>query len=565
MAGKFSMATIIVSDVKGLTAALASAKGGDIIKLGGGDYGDFSIKGKIFATDVTITSLSTTTPAEFHSLSVTGSQGINFVNINVDFQPTETTMNFSSAVKISGSTDISFVGGEIKGGPAVNGVPQTATELDKTGNVIGLPTGRGMTIENSKQITIEKVEIYDVHRGLVMSKSTDLVIKDNNIHDVRTSPIVGGGLSRVTIEGNHVHDATPFRWGSVDHADFIHIWTDPGSQTGASTDIRIVNNVIEQGEGEAILGIYLDDNLNKLGFSNVTISNNLIMNGNGQGIRLENVFDSQITNNTLLQTSGTFKDAPGIKITFGSHDLQVSGNFASYITPDAGSVGIKLDGNTIVQTATKLDANFYSASDLDAVDDLTPAAAHDYISKLVANWTSSTLVDQTLDLSKVTTLDSDVGIKVGAKLASGDMVIGGRGSDTLTGRAGHDTLVGGAGNDLLSGDGGHDALSGGLGADTFNFGGDYPTAGGVDTILDFSRLDGDKIKLHSIDANTSTTTNDAFRFIGTDAFHRVAGELRYVVENGQSVVMGDVNGDGSADFTIKVVGATTLTGSDFIL
>lgn len=559
------MATIIVSDVKGLTAALVSAKGGDIIKLGAGDYGDFTIKGKIFATDVTITSLSTTNPAEFHSLSVTGSQGINFVNINVDFQPTATTMNFSSAVKITGSTDISFIGGEIKGGPSVNGVAQTATELDKTGNVIGLPTGRGVTIENSKQITIENVEIYDVHRGLVMSKSTDLVIKNNNIHDVRTSPIVGGGLSRVTIEGNHVHDATPFRWGSVDHADFIHLWTDPDSQSGASTDIRIVNNVIEQGDGEAILGIYLDDNQNKLGFSNVTISNNLIMNGNGQGIRLENVFNSKITDNTLLQTSGTFKDAPGIKITFGSHDLQVSGNFASYITPDAGAVGVNLSGNAIVQSATKLNANFYSASDLDAVDDLTPQAAHDYIAKLVANWKPTEQGVQTIDLAKVSILDTDVGMKVGAKLATGDMVVGGRGADTITGRAGHDTLVGGAGDDMLSGDGGQDVLAGGAGADTFNFGADYASAGAADTILDFSRLEGDKIRLHSIDANVNTTANDAFKFIGTEAFHRVAGELRYVVENGQSLVMGDVNGDGSADFVIKVVGGNALTSADFVL
>lgn len=559
------MATIIVSNANGLNAALAAAKGGDTIKLAAGNYGDFIVKGKVFASDVTITSLSDTNPAQFHSLSITGSQGLNFVGLKVDFAPTETTMNFSSAVKISDSSDISFIGGEIKGGPSVNGVPQSATELDKTGNVIGLPTGRGLTIERSSNVTVEDTEIHHVHRGLVLSKSSDLTIKDNHIHDVRTSPIVGGGLNRVVIEGNHVHDSTPFRWGSVDHADFIHLWTDPDAQTGPSTDIRIVNNVIEQGKGEAILGIYLDDNQNKLGFSNVTISNNLIMNGNGQGLRLENVFDSVVTNNTLLQTSGSTKDAPGIKITFGSHDLVVSGNFASYITPDAGAVGVNIEGNSLVQMNTKFEANYYTTADIAAVDNLTPAAAHDYLAKLVANWTAPDVTTMVYDVSKVVTLSTEVGFKAGAKAAAGDVVVGGRGGDTLTGRAGHDTLVGGEGNDLLSGDGGHDALAGGKGADTFNFGGDYPTAGGTDTILDFSRLDGDKIKLHSIDANTNTAANDAFKFIGTEAFHNVAGELRYVVEGGNAMVYGDVNGDGVADFTIKVAGVGSLSSGDFIL
>jgi len=558
------MTTIIVSDAKSLTAALSTAKGGDIIKLAGGEYGDFSIKGKIFATDITIMSASKDKPAEFNTLTVSGSDGINFIDITVDFTPSATTLSFSSAVKISGSTDITFTGGRIEGGPAINGVTQDALELDKTGNVIGMPAGRGLTIENSKEITIENVDISQFHRGMVLSNSSDLVIKNNDIHNLRTSPIVGGGLNRVTIEGNHLSETQPFRWGSVDHADFIHIWTSD-SQTAPSTDIKIINNVIEQGDGEAILGIYLDDNANAMGFSNATISNNLIMNGNGQGLRLENVFNSKVTDNTLLQTSGASNDAPGIKITKGSHDLDVGGNFTAYVATDAGAVNLNLHDNAIVQSASKLDAGYYSLTDIDAVDDLAPAAAHDYISSLVSSWTATDNSETTFDVSKIVTQDTSVDLKVGASLASGDTVVGGRGNDTLTGRGGHDTLVGGAGNDFLSGAGGHDVLAGGTGADSFNLAGDYPTAGGYDTILDFSRLDGDKVRLHSIDANTNTTTNDVFKFIGVEGFHKVAGELRYSLENGNAIVQGDVNGDGVADFSVKLVGVGTLSASDFVL
>jgi len=43
------------------------------------------------------------------------------------------------------------------------------------------------------------------------------------------------------------------------------------------------------------------------------------------------------------------------------------------------------------------------------------------------------------------------------------------------------------------------------------------------------------------------------------------GELRYFQENGNTIVEGDVNGDGSADFQIEISGITSLQASDFIL
>jgi restriction endonuclease Mrr len=54
-------------------------------------------------------------------------------------------------------------------------------------------------------------------------------------------------------------------------------------------------------------------------------------------------------------------------------------------------------------------------------------------------------------------------------------------------------------------------------------------------------------------------------FIGTAAFSKTAGELRYQEIGGNTYVSGDTNGDGLADFLIRLAGSHALTSSDFVL
>jgi Ca2+-binding RTX toxin-like protein len=149
-----------------------------------------------------------------------------------------------------------------------------------------------------------------------------------------------------------------------------------------------------------------------------------------------------------------------------------------------------------------------------------------------------------------------------------DTLTGGDGNDILYGRAGNDILIGGAGNDQLEGDGGADTLTGGAGADTFIFRPTDFTDGAtksMDTITDFSRAEGDRISLSAIDANTRTTADDAFKFIGTDKFHNVAGELRFEHVDAGVYVYGDTNGDGVADMKIFLPGVSSVAAGDFYL
>ncbi|MCB1674598.1 MAG: hypothetical protein KDI00_08010, partial [Pseudomonadales bacterium] len=80
-------------------------------------------------------------------------------------------------------------------------------------------------------------------------------------------------------------------------------------------------------------------------------------------------------------------------------------------------------------------------------------------------------------------------------------------------------------------------------------------------VLDFSAARGDKLDVSKIDANSALAGNQNFSFIGQLEFGGHAGELRF----SQRLLQGDINGDGVADFEIKLVGVLELKQDDILL
>ena len=141
------------------------------------------------------------------------------------------------------------------------------------------------------------------------------------------------------------------------------------------------------------------------------------------------------------------------------------------------------------------------------------------------------------------------------------------GNDVLLGYAGRDDLNGGFGNDILVGGAAQDFMTGGAGADRFVFAdGDFfgLDLRGADRIRDFSQAEGDRIDLRGVDAVTGGE-DDGFAFVGNAAFSGTAGELRYEQIEGSTMIYGDTDGDGTADFAIRVLGTFDLQANDFIL
>ena len=140
----------------------------------------------------------------------------------------------------------------------------------------------------------------------------------------------------------------------------------------------------------------------------------------------------------------------------------------------------------------------------------------------------------------------------------------------ITGNAAANTIVGNDANNVLIGGLGADTLTGGAGADMFKFNASADSTVGLlhDLVLDFSSLDGDKIDLSVIDAQTNVVGNQAFNFIGNNfggdvVFTHQSGQL--IFDTGTETILGDVNGDGVADFAIELLGVNIMNGSDFIL
>ncbi|MCW3796686.1 hypothetical protein OMW55_02535 [Sphingomonas sp. BN140010] len=132
-------------------------------------------------------------------------------------------------------------------------------------------------------------------------------------------------------------------------------------------------------------------------------------------------------------------------------------------------------------------------------------------------------------------------------------------SNTLHGGAGNDVIIGGNGFDKLYGDGGND---------TFVFGAGTPTSGAkgglaVDVVFDFEQIGNDSLDFGTakvLSWETFGNINSAEKALGID----LDGSTKLDTKTFTTVVYGDSNGDGVADFAVALLGTKTVTKADFV-
>ena len=134
-------------------------------------------------------------------------------------------------------------------------------------------------------------------------------------------------------------------------------------------------------------------------------------------------------------------------------------------------------------------------------------------------------------------------VKIG--LDSADRLIGDNSKDLLVGLNGNDKLVGAGGADVLIGGGGKNRF-------VYTDINDSPAGKSEnDSIYGFGKKD--KINLRALDTDLS--------FIGADKFSGAAGDVRFK----KGLLELDLDGDGSADFSIALPGTKALKGSNLLL
>lgn len=353
-----------VSNTSELYEALDKVSAGDVVELAPGDYGDVDILNLSFSSEVVLTSADKDNPAVFNSINASNISNVTFDGLMFDFVPDENTLEWDSALKVTNSSQITVRNSTFEGGDAVAGIPSDSEPGSQgASGIMGEPIGRGMTIGWSSDIIIENNDVSHFTKGIVLNDVADLTVSQNEIHDLRSSPLTGSVNSNIIIEENYFHDFYPWSLGGQgDHGDYVHLWT-VADQDVPVSDITIRNNFFSEGDGESLLGIYLDDNTNDVGFENVLIEGNLIHLGDSQAIRLEDVNGGEVVRNSLLQSSGEANDAPGIGL-HDSSNLTISDNIMSsdisgISAEDMAAAGISESNNLIVQYDDPQGENYF--------------------------------------------------------------------------------------------------------------------------------------------------------------------------------------------------------------
>jgi Ca2+-binding RTX toxin-like protein len=228
----------------------------------------------------------------------------------------------------------------------------------------------------------------------------------------------------------------------------------------------------------------------------------------------------------------------------------------TYVVDDAGDVVIELAAggtDTIRVTAS----SYVMGAEVEIMQ---------FVGAGSFNGTGNAAVNTIIGGTSADTIDGAGGADTLRGGLGGDTLSGGLDNDKLYGEDGADILNGGDGNDTLYGGAGVDTLSGGAGRDVFviQVAADSGVgAGNRDLIIDWDAPD--VVDLRALDA-IAGGADDAFLYLGNNAFSAGGvGEVRWMLDGGNTIVQGDLDGNGTVDFEIQITGTQTLNNLDFLL
>jgi VCBS repeat-containing protein len=180
--------------------------------------------------------------------------------------------------------------------------------------------------------------------GIVANNDTGVQITNNNFSYLSKGGIEMGGSSNVNISNNNFTD---FESGAGIHPDAIQLYT--AGTTQSAHDITITGNDIERGSGNAIQGIFVQDEVGDLPYDNLTISNNVVLGGMWDSLYVNGATGNvKITNNYVASWAGLDTEGSG---------TAAAALVAPTITAFAGYIWLQnLTGATLTETGNTAQA-----------------------------------------------------------------------------------------------------------------------------------------------------------------------------------------------------------------
>jgi hypothetical protein len=291
---KVQAGTIAVDRPAEFADALAVAKGGDIIQLGGGEPYELVIKSREFEPAITITSDAVGEPATAARISLFDSRGVKVTKTNIR-PKAGTNRDKAQVLHIVRSRDVT-----ISENTAIGSASEYLTPANKDRAV-----GENFSlIRWSDGVTLEKNVISGFLHGIGVLETTNLRIIGNEITKLQGDGIRMGGVRGLEISDNRIHGFLGSDQ-SVNHSDMIQLWSTNADII--SGNIKIARNRLLSGDGPATQSIFMrneqaDQNPSAKGryYSNISIIDNLIHNGHLHGITVGETNGVTIRNNTLL-------------------------------------------------------------------------------------------------------------------------------------------------------------------------------------------------------------------------------------------------------------------------
>jgi Ca2+-binding RTX toxin-like protein len=408
-----------VSNGTELQSALSSAVGGDRIVLADANYGKVYITNRAYSSTVSIEAANPGSSAHLDGLFVSGSKNLNIVGLDIGRALNAGEPTYTQLSSVSNSTNIKLDGvhvhGSVDGNPANDGV--------------------GLTVTNVAGFSISDSRFEDLYRGIVLQKSSNATIQNNEITMIRSDGIISTANDGLAILGNHIGE---FRPNLGDHADAIQFWNT--GQTKGQTNITIKDNVIFQTyfsgvEGTGIQGIFMSDPLT-YGYKNVLIENNVLYSNDAyNGIYVNGATGVQVLDNTVLSKSSDSKTF-WIKLQDSSH--------------------VALQDNVTDKIITQNVADFTQSGN---VNFATDPAARSMFPHLASPTCVEDLVTTDVGYQLPAATPASVAAPPPAPIPDENLQIvfqGDAGDNTLVGNDADNRLDGGTGADIMHGHGGND-------------------------------------------------------------------------------------------------------------
>jgi Right handed beta helix region len=358
----YAEGSFAISTPTALAQALGKARAGTTLLLSPGDYGALDVRGLAGSAGnpVLLRAADPANPPRFSGMDLRGVAHVTIENVVFDYVFAVGNPTHLRPFQIWDSTDVTIRRVLFDG--------DSATGSDANEN--GFPTGYGLGIQNVTGLNIEASEFRDFARGMIITESRDITLRQNDIHSIRSDGMDLAQVRNVLIEANHIHDFKRSA-DSGDHADMIQFWT--AKTTKPSVGIVIRGNLLNSGAGLYTQSIFMRNDLVDRGiagaemfYRDIRIEENVIINAHAHGITVGETAGLVIANNTLIRnpaSAGAKENkplwTPQIRVAEASRDVAVLRNAAYSVIGKERQRDWTVEENLPIQDVTRLRAWFY--------------------------------------------------------------------------------------------------------------------------------------------------------------------------------------------------------------